>query len=120
MTSLQKSPLRIVVLGGGVSGLASAQAALSSSKSSIKSVTLLESSSRIGGWVNTVKFDDGCTFELGPRSFRTAGLAGRNTLELVSIAEWNYRITERSKAAFRILTPIVDSKLFFVGFKARL
>ncbi len=81
---LQTSPLRIVVLGGGVSGLAAAHAALRSTKVPV-SVTLLEASSRLGGWVNTIKHEDGCIFELGPRTLRCVGQPGRNTLELVSV-----------------------------------
>ncbi len=85
---LSNSPLKIIILGGGVSGLASAHAALQSCKRPA-SVTLLESSSRMGGWVNTVQYPDGCTFELGPRTLRCAGLPGRNTLELVRIIGWS-------------------------------
>ena len=72
----------IVILGGGISGLAAAHAALSSRKPGV-SVTLLEATPRYGGWVETLHYEDGCTFEIGPRSIRPVGLAGKRTLELV-------------------------------------
>ena len=46
-------------------------------------VIVLEASSRVGGWVHSVRHDDGSVFELGPRSIRPVGLPGFNTLCLV-------------------------------------
>jgi len=48
-------------------------------------VIVLEASSRLGGWVSTLKLEDGCLFERGPRSIRGVGRSGYNTLELVSL-----------------------------------
>lgn len=48
-------------------------------------VIVLEASSRLGGWVNTLKLEDGSLFERGPRSIRGVGRSGYNTLELVSL-----------------------------------
>ena len=46
-------------------------------------VVLLESSSRFGGWMKTNRDGQGPLFEEGPRSIRSYGDAGHNTLELV-------------------------------------
>ena len=75
-------PLHVVVLGGGISGLAAAHEIISSCRTPI-SVSLLEASSRFGGWVNTVQYPDGCTFELGPRTLRPVGIAGKCSLKIV-------------------------------------
>ena len=47
-------------------------------------VVLVEGSSRVGGWMQSVRTEEGAVLELGPRSLRTAGAAGRTTLSLVS------------------------------------
>ena len=47
-------------------------------------VVLVESSGRVGGWMQSVRTEEGAVFELGPRSLRTAGAAGKTTLSLVS------------------------------------
>nr|KAI8742182.1 protoporphyrinogen oxidase-like [Biomphalaria glabrata] len=70
-----------VVIGGGVSGLASALY-IQRSLPQFSKVILLEGSSRVGGWVNTTTYPDGAIFEHGPRSLRPVGEAGRNTLLL--------------------------------------
>ncbi|XP_065056522.1 protoporphyrinogen oxidase-like [Rhopilema esculentum] len=75
--------INIVILGGGISGLAAAHSAISSRKPGV-SVTLLEAKPRYGGWVETLHYEDGCTFEVGPRTIRPVGLPGKRTLELVS------------------------------------
>lgn len=79
------APFRILILGGGVSGLSAAHTILSSAKNRNVSVTLLESTPRFGGWVNTKTLSDGCVFELGPRTIRPVGIPGRRTLALVNI-----------------------------------
>ena len=47
-------------------------------------VVLLESSDRVGGWMQSVHTKEGAVLELGPRSLRIAGAAGKTTLSLVS------------------------------------
>lgn len=47
-------------------------------------VILLESSERVGGWMHSMRTEEGAVLELGPRSLRTAGPAGKTTLSLVS------------------------------------
>ncbi|MEQ2285573.1 hypothetical protein AMECASPLE_033299, partial [Ameca splendens] len=46
-------------------------------------VIVLESSSRFGGWLWSLRRSDGAIFELGPRGIRPAGAVGRNTLDMV-------------------------------------
>nr|XP_003229083.2 PREDICTED: protoporphyrinogen oxidase [Anolis carolinensis] len=75
-------PRTVAVLGGGVSGL-SACFYLSRSPQAPK-VILLESSSRLGGWISSTRTEDGAVFEHGPRGVRPAGNVGKNTLLMVS------------------------------------
>ena len=69
-----------VVLGGGIGGLSVAYYLL---KSGLKNVTLIEASSRLGGWIKTTRTSKGFIFEHGPRTVRPRGLAGKNTLQLI-------------------------------------
>uniref|UniRef100_A0A3B3VUH0 Amine oxidase domain-containing protein n=1 Tax=Poecilia latipinna TaxID=48699 RepID=A0A3B3VUH0_9TELE len=46
-------------------------------------VIVLESSSRFGGWLWSLRRSDGAVFELGPRGIRPAGAVGTNTLNMV-------------------------------------
>jgi len=73
--------MTLCVLGGGVAGLAAAHYALSNP--SVRRVVVLESSSRLGGWIQTIRHNDGVLYEKGPRTIRPAGPQGANTLALV-------------------------------------
>jgi oxygen-dependent protoporphyrinogen oxidase len=70
-----------VVLGGGLGGLAAAH--YLTKKATNQTLTLIESSSRTGGWIKTNLQENGTVFEQGPRTIRPRGEAGSNTLELV-------------------------------------
>lgn len=72
----------VAVLGGGIGGL-SACHHLSKSPN-VSKVVLLEKSGRCGGWLSSIRRDDGAVFEQGPRGLRPAGAVGRNTLNMVS------------------------------------
>ncbi|XP_061462163.1 protoporphyrinogen oxidase [Rhineura floridana] len=72
----------VAVLGGGVSGLAACYYLARSSQA--PKVILLESSSRLGGWIHSTCTEDGAVFEHGPRGIRPAGAVGKNTLLMVS------------------------------------
>ena len=100
----------VVVLGGGISGLAAAWRLThrarglqvgqehsvypyeycnvglleSACESGHVQVVLVEASDRVGGWMQSVQTEEGAVFELGPRSLRTAGASGRTALSLVS------------------------------------
>lgn len=74
----------VAILGGGITGLACAYY-LSRHVPNTK-ITLLEGSSRLGGWLNTETIDVGngnVTFEKGPRSLRPSFPNGPVTLDLV-------------------------------------
>ncbi|MEX2212997.1 MAG: protoporphyrinogen oxidase [Phycisphaeraceae bacterium] len=65
-------PTRILVIGGGITGLAAAHrlTELAASRSIPLDVTLLEASSRVGGVIETQRIDD-YLVELGPDNFIT-------------------------------------------------
>ncbi|XP_011156214.1 protoporphyrinogen oxidase [Solenopsis invicta] len=79
-----------VILGGGISGLSAAYYAVNDAR--LSSVVLLEASSRLGGWVRSRKSQNGAIFEQGPRTVRTAGLAGKNTLNLIEDLQLNDKL----------------------------
>lgn len=60
---------RIGILGGGLSGLSAAFHLLRTNPAA--DVTLLEASSRFGGWISSQRNSDGSHFEFGPRSVRS-------------------------------------------------
>lgn len=66
-----RSTPRLVVIGGGITGLAAARAALDRCQ-----VTLLESAARIGGLVQSERTRHGFVIEHGPDSIVTAKPAG--------------------------------------------
>ncbi len=76
----------IAIIGGGISGLSAAYYLSKSSAPQIKNsrIILLESSSRLGGCIESIKCNDGAVFEWGPHSIRSGGVVGANTLRLVS------------------------------------
>lgn len=73
-------PCQVVILGGGISGLACAWSLKKRWGPRIH-VTILEKQDRTGGWIQSIE-KDGFLFELGPRSCRSKG-AGYATLQLV-------------------------------------
>jgi protoporphyrinogen/coproporphyrinogen III oxidase len=72
--------VKVVILGGGISGLAAAWFLQQRYRNQIE-LTLIEKSSRVGGHIRTVQ-KGGFLFEEGARGFRPSG-KGRATLELV-------------------------------------
>lgn len=76
--------MKVAVLGGGISGLSSAYYLLKSGAEKLSQVILIEASNRVGGWIDTKRFDDGVIFELGPKSVRPVGMNGMNSLALVN------------------------------------
>lgn len=73
-------PCHIVILGGGISGLSCAWYLKKKFGSAI-SITILEKSPRVGGWIQT-DHCEGFLFEQGPHSCRSKG-NGIKTLQLV-------------------------------------
>ena len=76
------SPCKFAILGGGISGLAAAYHLLDRVKDP-SNITVLESSGRVGGWMQSCTLENGAVFELGPRSIRPVGKSGRATLKIV-------------------------------------
>lgn len=72
---------RFLILGGGISGLSAAYRLLQK-VSNASDITIVERTSRLGGWIQSKRYEDGTVFELGPRGLRPAGLSGRSSLEL--------------------------------------
>ncbi len=75
----------VVVLGGGISGLSCAfyLNKFCSQLSSCPKIIVIESSKHLGGWLKTIKHDNGVINELGPRSLRPSTTSGFNALVLV-------------------------------------
>ncbi|CAH1247353.1 PPOX [Branchiostoma lanceolatum] len=71
----------VAVIGGGISGLSAAYY-LSKAPHLVNKVVLLEGSSRLGGWLQSTRTEEGAIFEHGPRSLRVAGEPGANILEM--------------------------------------
>lgn len=83
-TSKKTESPSIAVLGGGITGLASAYF-LSKDLPNAK-ITLFEASSRLGGWLHSSSVDVGSgsvIFEQGPRNLRPTMPNGLITLDLV-------------------------------------
>lgn len=72
-----------IILGGGIGGLSAAYYHLKKFGTR-KNVKLFEASSRFGGWIqtDTSRADRNVRFEYGPRTLRTFGERGFNTIEL--------------------------------------
>lgn len=92
----------VAIIGGGISGLSAAYYLARSSLAQLKNskIILLESSHRLGGWVESVKFDDGAVFEYGPHSVRSGGVTGANTLQLVSLYYSVLCVCQKNKLCF--------------------
>ena len=77
-------PTNVAVLGGGITGLASAYYLAQQLPRS--QITLFEASSRLGGWLRSTQVDVGngnVVFEQGPRNLRPTRPNGWVTLDLV-------------------------------------
>ncbi len=91
----------IIILGGGISGLALLWYLKKAYRDTV-SITLLEKTSRVGGWIQSIK-KEGFLFEQGPHSFR-GGSQGIATLQLVEeLGLHNQIITANPSAQQRFL-----------------
>ncbi|XP_072572666.1 protoporphyrinogen oxidase isoform X1 [Paramormyrops kingsleyae] len=72
----------VAVLGGGLAGLSACYHLSRSSK--VSKILLLEGGDRFGGWLSSIRRNDGAVFECGPRGVRPAGPVGRNTLNMLT------------------------------------
>ncbi|TGZ55205.1 protoporphyrinogen oxidase [Temnothorax longispinosus] len=95
-----------VILGGGISGLSAAYYALDARLSSI---ILLEASSRVGGWIRSRSSPSGAIFEQGPRTVRTLGEGGENTLNLIDDLQLNDKLVY-----IGISHPVASNRLIYM------
>ena len=80
-------PKQVVIVGGGISGLAAAERLLSDAGSGAPpNVTLLEASERLGGVIRTDR-EDGFLLEAGPDVILAAKPAGIEMCERLGLAE---------------------------------
>ncbi len=85
-SSIEREVTDIAVLGGGITGLASAY--YLSKALPDANITLFEGSSRLGGWLHSKQVNVGTgkvVFEQGPRNLRPTNPNGLVTLDLVGI-----------------------------------
>lgn len=89
---------RIVILGGGISGLSTGWFLKKRFGNSVQ-ITIVEKGPKLGGWIQTQK-EDGFLFELGPHSCRTSG-SGEDTLLLIKELGLSSQILYADKAAHK-------------------
>lgn len=82
------TPKKIIVLGGGLSGLTFVYylktfCAALNKNNALSKIILVESSKRVGGSIKSVQYDDGIIHELGPRLIRFSGVKANNTVVLI-------------------------------------
>jgi protoporphyrinogen/coproporphyrinogen III oxidase len=75
-------PPHVVILGGGISGLAAAYVLRRCAQAPLR-VTLVENSSRLGGWLHSFRSGGDSLFEAGGRGLRprNGGIAGLRLVE---------------------------------------
>lgn len=76
-------PYKVVIIGGGISGLSAAHALVKHSKVPCD-VTIVESQSIVGGWLKSTRYEDGSVFEHGPRNARSYGSTAIQALNILS------------------------------------
>ncbi|KAJ3330679.1 oxygen-dependent protoporphyrinogen oxidase [Blyttiomyces sp. JEL0837] len=89
-----------VILGGGISGLSTAWFLAKTLPDSSK-ITVLESASRFGGWIQTER-ENGHLLELGPRTLRPVGHNATVTMDMIhqlGISDRAIMVSKESPAA---------------------
>lgn len=89
---------KILILGAGISGLSLAWFLKKRHGNNIE-ITILEKSSRVGGWIQT-RNQQGYLFELGPHSCRPQG-PGESTLHLIESLNLQDQVITPDSAAKR-------------------
>lgn len=77
---LPSRPIQIAILGAGIAGLSTAWYLKKRYQNEIE-ITIFEAQDRVGGWINTLKINEGL-FELGPHSLRV-----KNDREILNLIE---------------------------------
>lgn len=127
---------RVVIVGGGISGLAAAYRLRRSAPG--LDITLLEASDRLGGIIRTVR-EDGFVVEAGPDSFLASKPAGMQLCRELGIENELIQPVATNRGSFVLhegglhpipegltglvpsrLEPLLDSALFTAAGKARL
>lgn len=98
---MRAPPKHITILGGGLSGLSTAYHLSRALPASTK-ISLVEGTSRVGGWIDSQKHELGFKdkegnvregvvgIETGPRSIRPRGSRGAaSMLKMVSVSLWH-------------------------------
>ena len=83
MASWLPNPYKIIILGSGISGLSAAHTILKYAKVPCQ-ITIVEAQNRVGGWLESTRYDDGTVVEHGPRSARSTGSVALDALSIVS------------------------------------
>ena len=76
-------PYRVIIIGSGISGLSAAHTVLKYSKIPCH-IKIIEAQSRVGGWLESTRFDDGTVMEHGPRTGRSYGAVALQALDILS------------------------------------
>lgn len=102
-SSLIPHPFRIVIIGGGISGLACAHrlTELAGQSRTSLDVTLIEASPRFGGIIHTAT-RDGFTLERGPDAFIAEKPAARALAERLGIANRLIGTNEKHRRSFLV------------------
>ncbi|KAF7995551.1 hypothetical protein HCN44_006658 [Aphidius gifuensis] len=98
------------ILGGGIGGLSAAYYALENPK--LGPLIIYEASDRIGGWIKSNRSQKGILFEKGPRTVRTHGPPGANTLRMIDDIGLTDKILPISSKH-----PIAKNRLIYVDNK---
>lgn len=107
MANLNKPGKRLIILGGGLSGLSYVHylrnfLAYFKKDQLLSKVTILEANNYMGGSVKSSIYQDGAIHEMGPRSIRTSGIRAQNTvalLEQLGLSDKVLTISSKSPAA---------------------
>jgi oxygen-dependent protoporphyrinogen oxidase len=132
------SPSHIVIIGGGLAGLAAAEAAVEAPGPPGRRVTIVEASGRFGGVLGTIRRDDGWLVERSADCFLAARREGIGLVERLGLERELVGVDPRVRRAlvwhggrpvpvphgFRLLAPghisgILSSPLFTLRGKAR-
>lgn len=86
---------KTIIVGGGLSGLSAAL--FLKLKNITSSVSIIESSGRLGGWVQSKNFKDGSVHELGPRTVRMNSPTVNYLLQLIEHTKLSDKVISISK-----------------------
>jgi oxygen-dependent protoporphyrinogen oxidase len=89
--------MKVVIVGGGISGLAAAFSLLKADPEA--DLTILESASRIGGVIST-RYEDDCVIEEGPDSFLTSKPWAVSLCDQLGVADQLIATNDANRRAF--------------------